>query len=339
MMSKETDQYSSELDRQAADWFVVVSDPQVDEEQLVAFMQWLNTSLEHEAAYERVERTWMLLERINSSRSEQEEVEQMADDRSKGQGTISRYVRWSTAIAASFLVSFISYFYLLDAGNDEFLLLETSIGEQKTQQLSDGTEIVLNTYSKVRVEYAKNVRRVYLDKGEVYFNVAKQLDRPFIVNAVGGQIKALGTAFNVRLLDDEEVVVSLVEGRVAVAPELDAQASILLPGQQAKYHHKDSFVHLQDVDLEAVTQWRSGQLRFVGEPLNRAIVEINRYTSKPLVILDEGIGEELIDAYFQIDNLDNFLGGLDRLFGIKAVYQERKILLKSSEPADRVDIF
>src|SRR5262249_22327407 len=95
--------------------------------------------------------------------------------------------------------------------------LATGIGEQRTITLEDGTRVELNTSSELRVRYDEHTRKVILKAGEAYFDVAQQLQRPFIVAAGKQQVVALGTAFMVRR-DYDSITVTLLDGRVAVTP-------------------------------------------------------------------------------------------------------------------------
>jgi len=91
----------------------------------------------------------------------------------------------------------------------------TAIGEQRLVRLSDGTRVSLNSDSQVVVDYDTVQRRVRLKRGEAFFEVAKDMERPFIVSAGAREVTALGTAFVVRY-EEGRTAVTLVEGKVAV---------------------------------------------------------------------------------------------------------------------------
>ncbi len=96
----------------------------------------------------------------------------------------------------------------------------TAIGEVQVQTLADGSVIHINTDSQVQVDYSEDVRKIRLLRGEAHFKVTKDPDRPFEVHARDGLVKAVGTAFSVRL-DLEDVKVTVTEGRVDLAALLD----------------------------------------------------------------------------------------------------------------------
>ena len=97
----------------------------------------------------------------------------------------------------------------------------TAVGEQRLVVLKDGTKLSLNTATRVHVEFASKHRHVALECGEALFEVAKDAKRPFVVEAGGSEVTALGTVFSVRVTSDvahqtEVLAVTLVEGQVRV---------------------------------------------------------------------------------------------------------------------------
>ena len=95
-------------------------------------------------------------------------------------------------------------------------IYETRIGEQNSITLVDGSVIQLNTDSHIQVNYEKNQRSIVLMAGEAHFEVAKDPSRPFVVKAGDGMVRAVGTAFTVRI-NPEALKVIVTEGKVALA--------------------------------------------------------------------------------------------------------------------------
>ena len=102
-------------------------------------------------------------------------------------------------------------------------LYATAVGQQTTTVLPDGSQIILNTNSQIRVKYGDQYRQVHLLQGEALFTVAKNSSRPFRVYAGSGQIQAIGTAFSV-YLKGPVVQVTVTEGRVALATRRSAES-------------------------------------------------------------------------------------------------------------------
>ena len=167
------------------------------------------------------------------------------------------------AIVFALAVVVIGLVYLIaPSGNRS---LATDIGEQRTLTLPDGTRVQLNSNTRLLVKYDEQLRKVILKRGEAWFNVAKQAQRPFVVEAGGQEIVALGTAFVVRSRENV-MSVTLLAGRVAVTESRgrngrrakpDAtQIRLLKPGQRLQIAERTAPV-LDSPALETVTAWRT----------------------------------------------------------------------------------
>src|SRR5262249_28526063 len=151
-----------------------------------------------------------------------------------------------------------------------------------------GTEVVV-TFDQERT--------VSLKRGQAFFEVMKGDKRPFVVHAGDRRVVAKGTSFDVRL-DSGAVEVTLVEGRVTVdQPALPGarratagQPSELQPGEKlvAKIGGSAS---IAPANVESTTGWISGKHVFQDVKLGDALTEINRYTDKPIVIMDPRIAD------------------------------------------------
>lgn len=111
-------------------------------------------------------------------------------------------------------------------------LYATAVGQQRTATLGDGSEIMLNTNSQIKVDYGNGYRQVHLLQGEALFTVAKDAERPFRVYAGNGRIEALGTAFSV-YLNGADVNVTVTEGRVSLASMKAPRPKMVPPSASA----------------------------------------------------------------------------------------------------------
>ena len=170
-------------------------------------------------------------------------------------------------------------------------------GGEFSLELADGTRVWLNTESKLRypVAFTGEERRVEMD-GEVYFEVAKNREKPFVVTVNGVDIRVLGTSFNVSAYQ-EDVVTTLVTGKVQLKKG-DEQV-VLLPNQQAIWSDdkfkvkqvdarnyvlwKEGIFYFEDVDLETIlddmARWYNVTIFYVNPTLKKMkfSVEIKRY--------------------------------------------------------------
>lgn len=148
--------------------------------------------------------------------------------------------------------------------------LVTGKGEKTHLQLPDGSKVWLNSCSTIEYaeNYGKTNRNIKLE-GEAYFEVAKNQKSPFIVNASGVEVKALGTAFDISAYpEDSFLSTTLFNGKVSVKPTLTKQEVLLEPNQMAVYYRSRNRIEIQSYDKKNVAQWRGGNLSFDMMPLN-----------------------------------------------------------------------
>ncbi len=94
-----------------------------------------------------------------------------------------------------------------------------AVGHQLTATLDDGSTIQLNTDTRIELQYSSRERTVRLQRGEAHFAVAPDAERPFVVVAGSGVVRAVGTEFNVYLSDGNQTEVTVTEGIVEIAQE------------------------------------------------------------------------------------------------------------------------
>jgi len=165
------------------------------------------------------------------------------------------------------------------------------------------------------------VRFVVVNRGEARFEIAHDPKRPFRVLAGAGVITAVGTVFNVRRLDNL-VVVTVGEGIVEVAPASPmnardggdyARGKRVTRGQYITYDGDGRLSEVRSTNVELAMAWRTGQLRYDSEPLNRVVQDINRY-SRQLISIDTAAGDIVYSGTVFERDIDDWLEALERLF-------------------------
>ncbi|MBB4730463.1 FecR family protein [Xanthomonas arboricola] len=170
----------------------------------------------------------------------------------------------------------------------------TKLGERKTETLTDGSQVVLNTESALEVRYTRSRRGVELQRGEAQFQVAHDASRPFVVSVGEGTITALGTRFQVRR-EAEASVVTLLEGKVEV---VSGQARrTLQPNEQARFS-KDG-ITVQTIDPDQASNWLGGWLKFRGAPLGQVVADANRYSTRKLRLAEPGLANIKLSGNFR----------------------------------------
>lgn len=141
-------------------------------------------------------------------------------------------------------------------------------GKRTQVHFNDGTKAWLNSGSKlIYPKKFEDKKRELFINGEIYLDVAKDSERPFIVNTSNMNIKVLGTEFNIRSYSEEyENSVVLVKGKVEIESTDKKQRETLTPNQAIFY--KDKKIEKKEVDVNSYICWRDGELRLDGESLN-----------------------------------------------------------------------
>lgn len=236
------------------------------------------------------------------------------------------------ALAASIVVAVVGAFLWMKLAG-----VSTGVGEQRTLALEDGTRVILNTATRVVVDYDEQVRKVELKSGEARFDVARSRERPFIAIAGTYRIEAIGTSFVVRYVP-ERTSITLVEGRVAVTDLATGQAGIgaptvmLEPGQRLTYRAKEA----PSVDaprLEKVIAWQRGEVVMDGMRLADAIEEMNRYNSRKLAVEDSHAESLLISGVFQSADARSFANAVAQTYQLKVIEKDGRILLTGDPKA------
>lgn len=201
---------------------------------------------------------------------------------------------------------------------------QTGVGERSTVTLTDGSKVTLNTRSRVEVSYAEGRRDVKLIAGQALFEVAKDKTRPFVVTAGPRQVTALGTEFDVRL-DGQKVQVTLIEGKVAVAPtrptvlqKIVAPERRLVAGQQLVANLDAIGSEVRKADVEATASWRQGKVVFADTPLTEAVAEMNRYSATPIMVGDPSLARYTVNGMFLTGQPQSFVGAVTAYFPIEA---------------------
>jgi transmembrane sensor len=220
--------------------------------------------------------------------------------------------------------------------------VNTAIGEQRTLNLEDGTRVELNTDSHLVVKYDHDARTVILQSGEAYFQVAREL-RPFMVVAGERKILALGTAFTVRRDQsaDDSLTVTLIEGRVAVAPvdvtsaagsTSTLEVKTLNAGERLRVakHHAPT---LDSPPMDKVTGWMRGQLIFDHTPLPEAIAEFNRYSSLKITVASAEIATIPVGGIFRISDAKSFARAVAETHNLRLTLKDGALILDKGEPA------
>lgn len=336
----------SNIARQAADWFIIMhADEPPCEETLQEFIHWLkDTKAEH--AYAQCEILWEISSGLKNDPNIINSRNNIRTLRSPK--TLTPQKQKFSVLIYPLLAACLSLVIVLLVWSNQFFTqqhlksYQTATGQQKNITLSDGSLLTLNTSSKITVQFNKKMRNITLETGEVFFNVAKDKNRPFLVQAGNGQIKALGTRFYVKKLVNQKVVeVALIEGKVEVNADIEkhnnnnhSNKQLLYAQQKLSYSPKFLTKAEKITDIEEITQWKEGRLSFSDTSLEEVIEQVNRYTTTKIILDDQELQAEKINAYFVIGDTETLLLALKETLDIRWEYHNNGIFIYRESPVE-----
>jgi len=195
-------------------------------------------------------------------------------------------------------------------GAEPHLRYETVVGTQRTVELSDGSELRLNTNTAVIVQFERRQRQVLLERGEAFFRVEPDMNRPFVVWARGVEARVLGTAFAVRVRDQAgEIEVLVAEGRVSFGREGMNNPTVERGQRGLVAWTEQRGARISTLDDDAIARrlaWQVGRIEFKDTPLAEAVAEMNRYQRRQLVLRDHAIADVPLGGGFKIGNIESF---------------------------------
>lgn len=301
------------------------------------FAEWRQGDPRREQAVARLEATWGALQQLRHFRPES----RMHPDRDllRGNPPAARRLRFPAAVpvglAACALLAAVWWWSAGTRGDErrDAQRFATTVEGYQRIALDDGSVLELNANSSVNVNFTPTERQVTLERGEAHFSVAKDKLRPFLVTAGAVAVRAIGTAFNVRLgAADVEVLVT--EGRVEVDRASDRAVQRTLAETFSAPVSRESRVppplmilsasQRARIDIQAIATppviekiapeiireelaWQGPRLVFIDTPLSEVAAQFNRLNQVQLVIEGVELGQLPIAGSFRAENVDAFV--------------------------------
>jgi len=328
-MNSRADQSENPIADQAAAW-VLREDRGFTPAEQDEFLQWLAADSRHAAELARQRANWQRLDLLGQWRPEHSPRpnRDLLAPPSRPRG----YAGWwlglgSLAVAAALALLFaINRSAQRTTASIEAGVPAVAIATIESRTLPDGSVVELNRGASVAVQFTAGERRVALERGEAHFTVMKDAARPFIVSASGVDVRAVGTAFNVRL-GRQAVEVLVTEGKVRV----DHVAAVGTPETvvPSLEHGQRSVVPLANTapvqvaaisaeEMERLLAWQPRMLEFTATPLRSVVAEFNRRNAPVhLVIVDADLAEVEVSATLRSDNVEGFIRLLEAGFGAR----------------------
>jgi transmembrane sensor len=299
---------AEDIEHDASRWLAARDAGATSPVQTAEFNRWLEADIRHRVAYLRLEANWQRIAKLKDLRPLDRNVD---PDLLR---TRSLRGPWPIAIAAALLLAIGVGTYWFHQQKYAWQTYETRVGVFSRIVLEDGSVVDLNTNSEVRVRLGA-VRQLRLIRGEGRFKVAHDVHRPFVVAANDTAVRAVGTAFSVRLRDASQVEVVVAEGRVAIATPRVAETSPLAAGESAVVRPgRVSVSPMSPQALERKLAWTAGRLEFRGEPLADAVAEFNRYNVRQIRLATPTLGTLRVGGNFKATDPESFAAALASAF-------------------------
>lgn len=308
----ESTERRSRANEEATQWWLQLQGQEMSRQQREAFVDWLRESSVHVAEMLRVASVHGALEQFENwariateGSSSDEQVVVSLHDGGDAASAKSRWSgrRWPIAAAVAGIV--VATALLLSAVRGQ--VMETDRGERREVVLADGSVVQIDPESRLRVRFEEHSRRVLLDSGRALFRVARNPNRPFLVEADATTVRAVGTAFGVERRG-QGVVVTVSEGKVAIErTDVAPVQAFLTANEQVTVSAGGSATPVRKVDSARALAWAEGRLNFEKTPIREVVAQFNRYNTIQLHVEDDELARRPISGVFNAANPEAFI--------------------------------
>lgn len=356
MKNKNVSYDTADIRSEAFSWIAQLETGELSPEDLTAFEEWISRSPRHYSEIRELAEFSMEVNQLAqlSDAIASEQINQNASIR-KGKMGIPTYGK--TIFAAISAVCFFAFVWVSQSNEkSDIYNLTTPIGTVQEVALSDGSRVKLNTNSEIEVDFNSGERKIRLVRGEAFFDVAHNPDKPFAVYVEDRRVTAVGTAFAVHK-SSSGLTVTVTEGKVALEENgydqvplkkfakenLDdgkTTGKIISAGQKVEYLGRivaPVVEELKPKDITRELSWRAGFLEFDKMPLHEVIEEMQRYTTIKVKLEDHELGEMRFGGFFKAGETEAFFEALEYSFDIDVVRSENEALIKRLDKKKVID--
>ena len=342
---------SKSVNREACAWIAKLHDAELSPQDRAALREWMQKSPRHRAELRRMARRWGELNVLTELAVPVEtpglrNIAHFSPLQGLGRKAAAGFIT-GAALLVAVLWQQLS---LSDREVPSSSIYATAIGEQRLVTLPDSSTALLNTNSQLTADYTAGFRNVHLIRGEAYFDVTPNSNRPFRVFADNRVVRAVGTAFSVRI-KDRIIDVTVTEGSVQIntvrvtvdsrSPTIDEAGTpaVVSAGQSAIFDEVlESIETIGHSEISRKLAWQEGLLRFSGEPLDEVVEEVSRYTPLSIVIVDSELRDLRIGGLFEVGETDRMFEALERSFGVHVEYIDKNLVHLSTVKSTTRDL-
>lgn len=332
---------------QAEVWFARLLAPDCSALERAAFERWRDDAPQHAQAFAATESLWQKLDGLEDDEvigayareALEPEPDPMADWTAAVQqrrgAAPGKSTRRRRKLPLALIASLFIFTFGLGLGirfwPDPQQLYRTG-DRPNTVVLADGSRVQMDLSTQVEVGLKSSRRDLRLLQGRAIFEVAHDAKRPFVVDAGGGRITALGTRFQVDQQDRDSVLVTLVEGSIALQSSEHEKADgsdriRLFAGEQARYSRLQGAWTRQDANVMSAISWSEGFHVFSATPLSEAVKEINKYSAVKLRLADPSLGGLVLSGNFKAGNAQNIAVALPVVLPVRITEASGEIIV------------
>jgi transmembrane sensor len=327
----------------AAEWLVRLNETTASHADFEEWQDWLGIDARHARAFQAVESTWRLSAQAaiaHHGRAKLGPADYRPDEpvRTWLRRHHNRRRRRALTVAAAMLVcaSVLGAWW-----SRQPAVIQTTIAEQRLVWLPDRSKITVGPRTRVTYRYSAERRAITLNEGQAFFEVTRDLHRPFVVETGRATILAVGTAFSVDATPNRlNVTVSGGTVRIdaATAPQItvDTVGPAVLVTAGRRYVSTSNITSV--TSLPSATNevsWRDGRLAYYGDPLSAVIADLNRYTPDRIELVEPQLGELQYTGTVFPESATDWLASLPQIFPVRIEHTERGWLIapRATEPA------
>jgi len=316
-----------QIQAECREWLALLHSGEATDDDRARFDAWMQADPRHRHAYELLQLMWSDISKLRHLAP----LEPVPATRPEPVRTRTGFLPWAAAAAVGGLAIFAVHSGFQTAPETELATAtefaedySTQLGEVRAIQLPDGSSLTLGAYSHAAVKLADNERRVTLERGEAYFEVAKDADRPFFVDAQSASVRVVGTRFDVRL-GTSHVRIAVDEGAVAV----NNRSAAVNGGQRIDVLPNGTLTEPTRIDEGQVAAWREGHLVYEGAPLSEVVADLSRYRAA-VILKSPAAGELRVTAGLRVEQIDQFVDRLPDILPVRVTRTAEAITIDTT---------
>lgn len=297
---------ASSASEEALEWFTRLTDTPVNASLRLKFLNWCAEHPENKQAYQQISALW--------GSDVFSEALQIDEQRLKQAAFVNtRNFVSGLAVAATLLLGIWGVF---QSGLIQRLSADryTTVGQQQTMILADGTRVLLDTDSAITVSYNDHSRNITLLMGRAFFNVRPNTLRPFIVNTNHERIRVVGTRFTVNSIGNRPLTVQ--QGVVAYQGNNIDRETTVIGGEQLE-KNLDQVSVIETDPATSAFAWTDGRLKFSNQRLGNIMTEIDRYQPGIIVISKQKLADIRVTGNYKLSDPEKIIASLAQITDAK----------------------